>query len=61
MINQQLDAKYSKQFPSKIWVQKEHNKKAEWIDNKEKELQVFEDIPEVDVHLVSYRPTVKKC
>ena len=31
--NQQSDAKEAKQFWSKIWEQKGHNRKAEWINN----------------------------
>ena len=31
--NQQLNAKETKQFWSKIWAQKEHNRKAKWINN----------------------------
>ena len=37
--NQQQDDKETKQFSSKIWERREHNRKAEWISNMEKELQ----------------------
>ena len=30
---QQMDAKEAKQFWSKIWEHKEHNKKAKWKKN----------------------------
>ena len=58
--NRQLDAKEIKQFWSKIWEQKEHNKKAEWINNMKKELQGAEEGPKPDIYLESLGVTRKK-
>ena len=41
-----LDAKETKQFWSKIWEQKENNRKAEEINNMKKELQGVKEGPE---------------
>ena len=54
-INHQPDAKEKKNW-SKIWEQKEYNRKAEWINNMKKELQGLEE----GVHLVLLRVTLKK-
>ena len=58
-IYQQPDVKETKQFGSKIWEQREHNKKSEWI-NIEKELQRPEESRKVKIHLYSRRATLKK-
>ena len=45
-------------FWSKIWEQKDHNKKAEWI-NMEKQLHIHEEGPKVQIHfdtLKKYQP-----
>ena len=43
--NQQLDAKERKQFWSQVREQKEHNRKAEWINNMKNKLQRLEEGP----------------
>ena len=40
---QHSDNKETKQFWSKIWKRREHNRKAEWIDNMVKVLEVVEE------------------
>ena len=40
---QQPDASEARRFWSKIWKRKDHNKKAEWINNMETELQMLEE------------------
>ena len=48
---QQLDEKEEKRFWSKIWERKDHNKKAEYINNMETELRILEEGPKVEIHL----------
>ena len=43
--NEQSDTKDVKQFWNKIWDQKEHNRKAKWINNTKKKLQELEEDP----------------
>ena len=38
---QQLDVREAKQFWSKIWQTREHNKKAEWISIMVKEFEAY--------------------
>ena len=57
--NQQPEAKEAKQFWSKIWEQKEHNRRAKVINNIEKELRGFKEGSEADI-LVMVRATIKK-
>ena len=54
---QEPGAKEAKQFWSKIWGQKEHNRKANWINNMKKELQGIEEIPEAENYLKLLRAT----
>ena len=42
----QTNATEAKQFWSKIWEQKEYNRKAEWINHMDKELEGLEEGPE---------------
>ena len=58
---QQLDDKETKQFWSKIWERREHNRKAEWISNMEKYLQGLEEGPKEKIQLDSLRATLKKA
>ena len=53
---QQLDAKEAKL----CWEQKEHNRKAEWINNIDKELQRLKKGSEAIIHLELLRATLKK-
>ena len=39
---------------------KEHNRKAKWINNMKKELQSLEESPEADINLNKLRATPKK-
>ena len=43
---------------SKIWERRVNYKKAEWINNMEKELQILEEDHKVDIHLDSLKATV---
>ena len=54
---QQLGDKETKQFWSKICKRREHNRKAEWISNMEKELEGPKEGPKVKIHLDSLRAT----
>ena len=41
--NEQPDSKEIKEFLSKIWEQKEHKKKAKWINDMKKDLLELEE------------------
>ena len=56
----QPDIRETKQFWSKIWEQKERNRKAEWMNNMGKELQWPKEIPKTNIQLNSLRATLKK-
>ena len=58
--HQELDAKEAKQFRSKIWEWREHNRKAKWIYNMEKELQSLNEGSKIKIHLNSCRTRLKK-
>ena len=45
---------------SKMWEQKEENRKDEWINNMKKELPRLENATEADILLDSLRATLKK-
>ena len=49
-----------KQFLSKIWEQKEHNRNTKWINNMKKEWQGLEEGPEADIHMDLLRGILKK-
>ena len=57
---QQAVAREAKRFWSKIWERKDHNEKAEWINNMETELQMFEEGPQVNIRPDVLRATLKK-
>ena len=50
----------AKQFWSKIWERREHNRRVEWINNMEKELQGLEKGHNAKIYLNSLRATFKK-
>ena len=54
MIYQQLDDQETKEFWSKIGEQREHNRKANWISNLEKELEGLEEESKVKIHHHSF-------
>ena len=39
---------------------KDHNKKVEWINNKETELRMLEEGTQVNIHLDGFKATLKK-
>ena len=45
---------------SKIWEQKDHNKKAEWINNIETELRMLEEGSQVNIYPDGLKATLKK-
>ena len=57
---QQPDAKEAKRFWRKIWEQKDHNKKAERINNMETEMQMLEEGTQVNIHPNELKATLKK-
>ena len=54
------DTRERKRFWNKIWKQKYHNKKAEWINNMETELQMLEKSPQVNIHLDTLKVQLKR-
>ena len=56
----QSDVRETKRFCSKISKQKDHIKKAKWIDNRETELQMFEEDHQVNIHAEGLKVTLKK-
>ena len=56
----QPGTKEAKQFWSKIWEQKEHNKMDNRINNMKKQSQEYEEVPVAEIHLGSPRITQKK-
>ena len=57
---QQLDAKQTQRSWTKIWQPKKHNKKAEWINNMTRELEVLKEGPKVEIHIDVLKTTFKK-
>ena len=47
-------------FWSKTRERKDHNKKAEWINNMETDLQMLEEGPQVNIHPDALKATLKK-
>ena len=45
---QRLDANESKRFWSKILERRDQNRDAEWINNREKELEILEEVPQME-------------
>ena len=58
-ICQQPDAKKPNDFGKKIWQPKEHNGKAEWINNITKELEGLEEGPKAEIHIDLLKKTQK--
>ena len=57
---QQPDAKEARRFWSKISERRDHNKKAEWINNMETELRMLEESPQVNIHPDGLKATLTK-
>ena len=55
---QQQDDKEPKQFLSKIWEQKDQNRKSEWMSNIEKELEGLKEGSKVKIHLEQHSKKV---
>ena len=47
---QQPDEKETKQFWDEIWERREHNRNAEWMNNKQKEFERFKEGPKAKIH-----------
>ena len=43
-----------------MWQWKDHNKKAEWINNMETELRILEEGPKVEIHPDTLKAILKK-
>ena len=56
---QQLDAKATEQFWTKILQPKKHNEKAEWINDITKELEGFEEGPKAEILIKLLKKTLK--
>ena len=56
----QLVATETKQFWGKIWQQRLHNRKFEWLISMKNELQGTEEEPEAEIHLESLSGSLKK-
>ena len=46
-----MDAREIEQFSTKTWQPKEHDEKAEWINNITKELERLEECPKAKIHI----------
>ena len=57
---QQPNAGETKRFWRKILEQKDHNKKAKWINNVETELRMLEEGPQVNIYPDGLKTTLKK-
>ena len=58
-IYQQLDAKETEWFWTKIWQPKQHNEKAEWINHITRELELEEGL-KAQIHTDLLKTTLKK-
>ena len=56
----QPDAREAGRFWSKMWEQKDHNKNAEWINNRETELRMFEEGTQMNIHPDGLKAKLKK-
>ena len=56
---QKPDAKETEWFWSKIWQEKTHNEKAEWINNITRELEGLKEGPKVEIHIDLLKTTLK--
>ena len=57
---EQLDAKETQRFWTKIWQPKKHNKKAEWINNITRELEGLEEGLKAEILADLFKMTLKK-
>ena len=57
---QEPDARELNWFGGKIWERRDHNKKAVWMNNMEKELQNVEESRKTNIHFDSLKATLKK-
>ena len=57
---QKSDTRETEQFSTKIWLSREHNKKAEWIRNITKEFEGLEEGPKAELHIDLLKTTLKK-
>ena len=57
---QQLNAKETERFWTKIWQPKQHNEKAEWISHITKELEQLKEGPKAEIHTDLLKTTLKK-
>ena len=56
---QQPDAKEAELFWKEIWQPKEHNRKAEWLNNMSKELQGLEEGSKMEIYVDLLKTTLK--
>ena len=49
-LYQKRDAREEKCSAEKMWERKDHNKKDEWINNMQTELQMLKEGPQVNIH-----------
>ena len=59
-IYQQLDARETERFWTKIWQPIKHNEKAEWINDMTRELEGLEEGPKAEIHIELLKKTQKK-
>ena len=57
---QQPDARETERFGTKIWKQRKHIEKSEWINNKRRELERLKEGPKVEIHIDLLKTTLKK-
>ena len=57
---QQPDARETERFWTKIWQPKNHNEKAEWINDMTTELEGLEEGPNAEIHIELLKKTLKK-
>ena len=57
---QQLDAKETERFWTKIWQPKKHNENTEWINNITRELERLEEGPKTEIHINLLKTTLKR-
>ena len=58
--HQQPNVKETEQFWTKIWLLKQHNEKAEWVNHITRELEQLEEGPKAEIHTDLLRTTLKK-
>ena len=57
---QQPNAKETERFWTKIWQPKQHNEKAEWINNITRELEQLKEGPKAEMHTDLLKTALKK-